>query len=45
MTSAVCVCVQVQCCNGSLLEVLDDQLYSVKEKLPRKVKGKVKVHL
>ena len=34
---------QVQCEDGSLLQVNDEQIYSLKEKLPRKVQVKVKV--
>ena len=34
---------QVQCEAGSLLQVNDEQIYSLKEKLPRKVQVKVKV--
>ena len=34
---------QVQCEDGFVLQVGDDQIYSLKEKLPRKVQMKVKV--
>lgn len=33
----------MQCENGTLLQVSDEQIYSLKEKLPRKVQVKVKV--
>lgn len=49
MTAACAVCIgcvlllQVRCDNGTVLSVTDDMIYSAREKLPRSIRGKVKV--
>ena len=40
---AITVLLQVHCDDGPVVQAGDDQIYSIQEKLPRKVQGKVKV--